>query len=732
MKNSLKEKLKKFFIYFLGAFFISIFLISTYIYFPQTFKVFDNKITDLMFSFRGEIKGGKQIVIVDIDEKSLDALGQWPWSRDIMANLIEKCSINGAGIIGLDIVFAEFDRTSPSVLAEKLNLPQNLKLDNYDALFAQTISKTPVILGYQFEMVEKPFLKKEPPIIPAIFIEKNKEDDFDLVLNAKGVILNNPLIQKAGYSSGFFNNIPDESGITRSVPLIIRYENQLYPSLVLEMIRAANNIQKVTVNYNHLGVESIGLGDFFIPTDKNGRLLINFRGKEKSFKYISAIDILEDKIAPNELAGKILFIGTSAAGLFDLRATPFETVFPGVEIHANAMDNILNGEYITSPYWVEGANILSVILIAFFVALIVYFSPLAFIPFAFVVLFLGIGFLNYYILFTHHISLNTFLSFVALMLSFSFSMLINYFYESKQKELIKQKFSSKVSKSVMEDILKSGENDILSAKDRVVTVFFSDIRGFTSISEEMANPRALIEYLNRYLNPVTDIIIKNGGTIDKYIGDAVMAYWNAPADLLNHQDKAIKASLEQFVFLKQINPILEEEKLPKIDIGIGINTGNVTVGEMGSIERSDYTIIGDAVNLGSRLESLCKTYGAKLIISEFTKNGLKEEYILRNLDLVRVKGKSEAIEIFELIDYKTNPILIDDLQKTLTEINLFNSAISHYRKSEFQIALDIFKEIEVTFNPINTTIYQIYIKRCEYFIENPPIDFDGIFTHRLK
>lgn len=730
MKKKFNESWRKILIYIWGALFVCISMIAFYIFIPNSFKSFDNQIVDYMFTLRGEIKGSPNIAIIDIDEKSIAALGQWPWSRDIVASLVDKTTALGAGIIGFDIVFAELDRTSPSTIFAKHNLVTKEKPQNYDAILANSIANAPVILGYQFEMVSKPFLKKEAPAVPAVFIEKNKQDGY--VLEAFGTILNNEILQPAGYSSGFFNNIPDESGITRSVPMIIKYDNQIYPSLALEMIRAANDIKKVVVNYNELGVENIQLGDFFIPTDRYGRLMINFRGKEKSYEYISALDIIEGKVKKEQIEGKIFLVGTSAAGLFDLRATPFESIFPGVEIHANAIDNILTGDYLTSPAWVDGANITNIILITFLATFAVYFSTIYLIPLFFTFMFGLIVFANYYLLFQYHISINTFFPIITLVLSFVVALLINYFFETKQKELIKQKFSSKVSKAVMEDILKNPDNEILSAQDKEVTIFFSDVRGFTTISEAMPSPRALIDYLNTYLTPITDIIINNEGTIDKYIGDAVMAYWNAPADVANHQDKAIKASLEQFVFLQTLNTKLTAQNLPIIEIGIGLNTGSVTVGEMGSASRSDYTVIGDAINLGSRLESLCKTYGAKIIISEFTKIGLTDTYIIRCLDLVRVKGKNEPVEIFEVLDFAHTPLLYSNIQTIQDEVLAFNEAITMYRKSNFSEAKEQFEAILNQFDVSNPTIYQMYIQRCDTYIQTPPADFDGVFTHTSK
>ena len=677
-----------------------------------------------MFILRGEIPQNNSVVIVDIDEKSLKQIGQWPWSRDVLSTLLENLTKAGVGIIGLDIVFAEEDRTSPHKILKKLNIEQE-NVPNYDEEFALTVSNTPTILGYQFQLSQTDFLESKAPSIPAIFIEKNKALEEEFVIVGKGTILNIPLVQDNAYSSGFFNNVPDESGIIRSVPLIIRYNEQLYPSLAFELIRAALDVNKVVVNYNTLGVENIVLGDITIPTDRYGRIVVNYRGKEKTFDYISATDIINNRFEASQIEGKVVLIGTSAAGLYDLRATPFESVFPGVEVHANVIDNILQGDFLQKPSWAEGANIIHMVILALLVFAVINYLNIYLIPIAFLA-FLGLDLCAvYYYLFNEGIILNIFFPMLTIAAATVLAILVNYLFEIRQSNVIKNKFASKVSSKVMEDLLKN-EGNTLHGESKEVTVFFSDVRGFTNISEAMPNAKALIDYLNEYMEPMSEIIMKNEGTIDKFIGDAIMAYWNAPSDVENHQDKSLKASLEQLEHLKVLNKKLIKENKPLIDIGIGLNCGIAVVGEMGSSGRSDYTVIGDPINLGARLESLCKFYGSKLNISSFMKESLKEKYVFRFLDLVKVKGKTQPVEIWQVHDFGEAAGALKE------ELDLYHKAIELYKNQEFKEALVLFQTLEKNEEKTNKNINEIYIKRCEHYIEMPPVEFDGVFEHTTK
>ena len=696
---------------------------------------------------RGKIPTTDNIVIVDIDEKSLYHFGQWPWSRNIMAKIIQNLTDAGVAAIGLDIVFAERDRTSPSIIFKKFHLNVNNAPD-YDKIFIETIKNSPSILGYEFQLENSNFLREGDINIPAIIIEKHKPKNLNPFITAKGVVLNFKELQDAAYSSGFFNSIPDEDGIIRKVPLLIRYKGQLYPSLSLELLRALIGSDTIIVNYSDLGIMNLQIGDFKIPTDRLGRFIINFRGPKKSFKYLSAVDIYNNNFDKNLLKNKIVLIGTTSAGLFDLKSTPFESVFPGVEVHANIIDNILQGDFLTYPYWIDTANLVILFILIFTTIYLLGYSPFWISPVILLTITNLFLFTAYYLLFTKGIIIDIFLPLLAIFISALFAIFLDYILEIKQEDLIKAKFASKVSKEVMEDILKHLDENTLAAKKREITILFSDIRNFTKISETLKDAKLVIEFLNRYMNPMTNIIIDYHGTVDKYIGDAIMAYWNAPREVENHTVLAVESSLKQLYKVKELNEEFkkdkkfqhlakkfEEYKLPVLDIGIGLNRGEAVVGEMGSTKRSDYTAIGDSVNLASRLESLCKYYNSKLNISNFVKEKLDEEkYIFRFLDLVTVKGKNEPVEIWQIIDYNTEYLNLIDMERevVLKELKEYHKAIKLYKKAKFKEALKIFEELNRNPNKTNNKIYDIYIERCSEYIKNPPKNFNGVFVHTTK
>ena len=582
---------------------------------------------------------------------------------------------------------------------------------------------TPTILGYVFELEDKPHIAKTEPNIPGSI--SGKFNDFSI--NAYGTILNTPQIQENGYSSGFFNNIPDNSGIIRSVPLIISYNKDTYTSLSLEIMRLITQTESIYVDANEEdGIQNIILNDITIPTDRHGRIMVNFRGGSKTFEYYSALDIYNNTIPKEKLQDKIVLIGTSAIGLLDLRAISFDSVYPGVEVHANVIDNIIQGDFISRDVFLDIFEEYAIYILSFLIIFLIKYTPFWMNPVISLVFFAILMITAYWCLFDLGIIINIIFPLLTILLCTIIATLLDFFYEIKQEEAIKKKFAAKVSPEVMNNLLKNIDNNDFQAMEKEVTVFFSDVRGFTNISEQMATAKDLIEYLNEYMEPMSNIITKYEGTIDKYIGDAIMAYWNAPADVQNHADKAVKASLEQIEHLTELNDYLSKNKKPLIDIGIGLNTGPAVVGEMGSTGRSDYTVIGDAINLGARLESLCKYYNSKLNISNFTKEKLEEEYNFRFLDLVTVKGKKEAIEIWQVISQGE---LNSEIKE---ELEIYNKAISLYKNSDFVEALELFKIGEENENRSNKRINSIYIERCEYYIQNPPIDFNGVYEHQTK
>jgi len=701
-----------------AAFFLSSVLTFAYLFLPSTFFSLDNRLRDFMFVLRGELPKTNNIVIVDIDDKSLNKYGQWPWGRDLVSKLLENLTTSSPGIIGLDIVFSEADRTSPHLFKTKFPA-LSLKLENYDALLAKTFRKSPIVGGYIFTFNSER-KDNEAPMIPAIIIQKGLTKTQSM-LTPDNVILNTPPLQDALYSSGFFNMIPDANGMIRRVPLIMKYDHTFFTSLSFEMVRIYSNENRVDILGDTIGLDKISYGKQTIPVDQAGQLFVNFRGGKHHFKYISAADILENKILPSEIKNKFVLVGTSALGLYDLRAIAFDSNIPGIEIHANVIDNLLTGDYLYQPSNHILYNIFILWILIF--TLMYIFSQIRswlIVPFSFI-LFYGIGYLFFTLLFDYGLVLNLLFPLLAFLVTLIISIAIDYIISFKQKEEAKKILGKKVSTSVMNHLIKHSDEDLVSPKEVESTVFFSDIQGFTSISESIESPDKLIQMLNTYMTPMVESIIKHNGTIDKFIGDAIMAYWNAPLEVKNHADQALQSAIEQIESLSSINAIIHKDYDVTINIGIGLHTGLVTAGDMGAKGRSDYTVIGDNVNLASRLEGLTRYYDVQILISDATYKALSKKYDIRPLDIVKVKGKNEAVEIYE--------VLCNSKEISQEERTLYLETINDYRIGKLIQAHKNFLYLDKRFPSV---LYKQYIKRCNYFLDNPHIPFTPILKMTTK
>ncbi len=701
---------------------ISIVIITVFglmaLYNPTSINKINNTLIDTAFVLHKPKDADKRILIVDIDEKSLKALGQWPWSRNKIAKILTNLTNAGASIIGLDIVFAEKDNTSPINIAKELNISID-KLADYDKILAKTLTKTPTITGFIFDLKNKN--TNQAPNSNAIYIQRGK-DEKNWLLQAKGVTPNIPIIQSSAFSSGSFNTIPDDDGIVRRVPLLFSYENSIYPSLSFEMVRALLGSRRVDIFYDENGVKEIDVGGLKIPSDRYGRLYVNYHGGAKSYQYLSAVDIYNNSFDHNKVKNNIIIIGTSAVGLLDLRSTPFSNAYPGVEVHANVIDDIINQDFIQVPSDLIARTLSMIIFSVISTTLIIMFSSPV------VSFFLSIGFLAlletflYQTLFKEHMLLNFAYPLLTTLSTIFILSFVKIYKEHKQKEIISDKFAKKVSPQVAAQLLKNPE-DIFTTSQEEITIFFSDIRNFTTISESFEDPKILINYLNTYMSPMSEIIIKQEGTIDKYIGDAIMAYWNAPLRIKNHADKAVSAAIQQIEELKNLNLTLQKNNYPPIDIGIGIHTGEAIVGEMGSQGRSDYTVIGDSINLGSRIEGLCKTYGAKILISKDTKDLLQQKYRIREVDLVQVKGKNHAVKIYEVLGFGD----FEGKEKELHKQYLYAKRL--YNEARFKESLSLFEQLN---KKSPHTLYGLYIQRCKSYQNKKIKDFDGIHRFTTK
>ena len=733
--------MKKFLLLFGTSCIITATFVFIYITKYDSVAIYEGQMVSAMFQMRGQKPASEMIEIIDIDDKSLHTLGQWPWSRNKIAKIVDNLVASGVGIIGFDIVFASKDNSSPKKIIQDLKLDvtyleqmmqtlsgKSAKILDYDEEFGKSLQKAPAILGYIFNFDNKFTLNNHTPQNKAIIVQKyvnNVQKGIPYSLDAKDAVLNTPIVQRSAYSSGFLNTFPDKDGIVRSIPLIIKYQDVIYPSLALEMIRAISGVKKISITYNSLGVDNIQVGNIKIPTDRLGRMIINYAGAQHSYKYISALDIYNNNFNKEDIKGKIVLIGTSAPGLMDLRSTPFDEAYPGVEVHANALDNIINSNFISSPSYKEGIDIVSIVLGSLLVAFVLYFFRPSIALVLSVALVVGFVYLDYYLLFYKGIMLggNITLTSMSFIILYSFGM--NYFIESKQKTFIKEKFANKVSADVVDDLLTNKNAKMLEPKQELISIFFSDIRGFTTISETFKEPKDLIDFLNLYMNPMVEVILKQKGVVDKFIGDAIMAYWNAPNKIKNHQDKALSCALEQIILLKELNEVFKKTQKPQIKIGIGLHSGIATIGEMGSDGRSDYTIIGDNVNLASRIEGLTKFYGAQILISNDFKQELRGKYYFRHCDRVRVKGKNEAVELYEVFITKSE---YDEYEKT--QKAKYEKAVELYYLAKFSEAKRIFTKLNKD-NP--HILYEMYANRCATLIKTPPkMPFNGIYTATSK
>jgi adenylate cyclase len=688
------------------------------------------------------------VVIVDIDETSLAKVGRFPWKRDKLAtlvdNLFDHYQIN---TLGFDIVFAEKDESSGLQAFEGLaqnELRQNREFLqtlerikpslNYDRLFADSMRNRNIVLGYYFKSnLQEGEQEKTGQLPPAI----TKMDDIwnkRLPINkAIGYGANLAQLQKAAPSGGYFDNpFVDSDGVFRRVPLIQNYKGYLYSSLALATTRAATGNPGLELlvesdgtqsAQDYYALESMKLGNYTIPVDHNGAVYVPYRGKLGSFPYVSAYKILDKSADLSILKNKIVLLGTSAPGLLDLRSTPVQNVYPGVEVHANIISGILNQTIKHKPAWVIGYEFVLLLIVAIAVALVLTFLSPTFAALSS----LGITVL---VLFgtmwawSNNLILPLASPLLLISLLFTVHMTYGFFIESRGKRQLAQTFGQYIPPELVDEMVHTSSEFSMEGESREMTVLFSDVRGFTTISEGL-DPKQLTQLMNALLTPMTRVIHKNRGTIDKYMGDAIMAFWGAPLNDPEHARHALYAAFDMMKELTIMQQDFKDKGWPPVNIGIGLNTGVMNVGNMGSEFRVAYTVLGDAVNLGSRLEGLTKAYGVDIIVSETTRDAV-DEFIFRELDLVRVKGKNKPVAIFEPVGHK------NDVSKQLTsELTSYKQALLAFRKQDWDNAEMMF--FNLTRSYPERLLYQEYLNRVTNYRQNPPGDnWDGVYTHTSK
>ena len=681
----------------------------------------------------------RPVVIVDIDESSLSAFGQWPWPRTILADLLTRLYEWQAAAIAFDVIFPEPDRSSLNEAVKHfrdldddtrgrlLHLPSN------DEVFAQAIGRGNVVLGQAGINAFHPRSLEKPPETGFATVGP---DPSPYLIAFPYILRNLPKLEQAAVGHGLISIRTERDGMVRRVPIVMQAEDKIVPALTLDLLRVATGSSTIMIRTDKSGIQSVAVPGLELPTDRNGRIWVYFGPHDKA-KFVSAKDVVEGNVAPEIFAGKLVLVGTSAIGLLDVKTTPVLSAMPGVEVHAQLLEAALTNSLLVAPSYaivVEmiGALIGGVVLalLAPAASVLMLFASAALAAGAFVAA-SWILFSRYQMLFDATFPL------IATLSVYMSMVLMGYFREQLDRRRIRSAFAQYLSPTLVEQLANSPQRLVLGGEERVITVLFSDVRGFTTIAETYKdNPHGLTTLMNRFLTPLTNAIMARNGTIDKYMGDAVMAFWNAPLDDPAHESDACHAALDMLERVDALNQEREREastsgtRFVPIKIGIGINTGRCTVGNMGSDLRFQYTVMGDSVNLASRLEGQTKAYGLPILIGSRTAAAVAEQFALLEIDSIRVKGKTEAEVIYAIVgraDVAASPEF-RSLQDHWAMLRVC------YRKQDWTGALKMIDLCRCECERLGLVglidAYADRIRRLEQ--RSPTPEWDGVFTAETK
>lgn len=689
----------------------------------------------------------QRIAIIDIDVKSLAEIGRFPWSRHIVADLVTKLTDHyHVKAIGFDVQFSEPDTSSGYNTLASLaktdfkHIPSfEKKLESlkpaldYDALFAKALKDKPVVLGYSLSEKIKKGALPEPA-----FNVSDLGGRHLFAKQANGYEANIPLLQNAARSAGFFNEEVDADGRLRSSPLILKLGDGFYESLGLATVKVALGATTIRpefisdADHDYGVLEALVLNtkprETRIPVEDLMKVQIDYRGtggpNGGGFRYVSAADVLHERAPINDLAQRIVLIGTTAPGLNDLRDTPINHVFPGVEAHANIIASILDGHFKQSPDYSTAFNLLQVLLMGGLLLIgLPLLKPLSSILYT-LVLVTAVVWFNFWAYREQGLIFPMATALLLIFALFLFNLAWGYWFEFRQGRAMTNLFGEYVAPELVEVMADDPARYSMEGEKRELTILFADVRGFTTISEKL-EANELREYINLYLTSVSQDIQKNRGTLDKYIGDCVMAFWGAPVKLPDHASRAVATALSMQRSAQKLDDAFIARGWPSLKIGVGLNTGEVRVGDMGSKVRRAYTVMGDPVNVASRLEGITKEYGVGVVVGELTKNAAPE-FTYRELDRVRVKGKNEPIVIFEPIGLTST---LDEA--THKELAMWHAALALYRQQQWDESESIIRSLHSA-NP-EFYLYTLTLSNIERYRNNPPTpEWDGVTTYTTK
>lgn len=678
----------------------------------------------------------ERLVIVTIDEKSLQAEGRWPWPRQRLGALVEGLFARGAVVVGFDMMFSERELGPARALVEDLrrrkqgdmSLHRRLAAlaaeNDPDAAFARSFAAGDVVLGYTFHNDPVSSAGRLPPPLMRLPGELRELAVFTMPRYTANI----ESLQQAGAREGFVTTAPDADGILRRSPLLIRHGDALYGSLALEMARLYLLLDDIRLEHARVGehrvLEGVRLGKLLIPTDAAGRVIVPYGGASPRFRYISASDVLNGAVEEGALEGKMVLVGATALGLSDLVATPVQNIYPGVEVHATLITAILDERFPCEPLWMHGANLTVLILAGGALALALPWLGAAWLLTVFALTTGALVYANLWLWREHGLVLNLASPVLLAMLLAGLNLAYGFMREARQRGQLKEMFGQYVPPVLVERMMREPGRWSTAGESRDMTVLFADVRDFTSLSEELT-PNALKQLLNQFFTAMTRIIFDRHGTVDKFVGDMIMAFWGAPLADENHAQHATESALDMVAALQTLNPRLAAQGLPPVRIGIGVNTGVMNVGDMGSEYRRAYTVIGDAVNLGSRIEGLTKYYGAEVVIGESTQRRL-QGIVCRKLDRVRVKGKHAAVEVYQPLCRRA-----DASAESMEELQRYERALHHYWRQEWDEAHALCAALHARHPGVR--IYALYLERIADMRQRQlPPDWDGVYERRSK
>lgn len=713
-------------------------------------ELMELKTVDLRFVGRKGMAQNSNVVLAVIDEKSVDHEGKWVWPRSKIADLVTRLSDAGAKVISFDIVMSEPDEKSAAKTIEDIErnlsglneesrayLAELKRQSDNDRMLAEAIrnAKAKVVLGYFFQM-EKEHAGDFDEALVEQQVESIQPSRYDLIRYQSGTALdvpvfealvangNIPSIASSTGHSGFFNMFPDVDGVVRWIPAVIKFREEMYAPLSLMTLSAFLDapLSPVVADY---GFEKVQISDIAIPTDEFGRIMINYRGDTKTFKHISITDILNGRVPAQEFRDKIVMVGATAVGIYDMRVTPFSSVFPGIEIHANIVDSVLSRDFLFQPGWAAVFDIAVIIVAGLLLGVVL--PRVSVFPGILTVglMFVGHIFFCRYIFTSRGWILNLVYPLLVIICVYITLTAYKYLAESRQKRFIRSAFSTYLAPTVVKKLIESPDGLVLGGEERDITAFFSDVQGFTSISEKLT-PAELVELLNEFLTEMTDIILAYEGTVDKFEGDAIIAFFGAPNELENQAETAALTCIRMQKRLRELREKWKSEDRPELKMRIGLCTGPAVVGNMGSRNRMDYTMMGDTVNTAARLEGVNKIYGIYTLVCENTFQKASNRVAGREIDAINVVGKNEPVVVYQLLG------LPEDLNENiLNTIQHYAKGLRLYRQAHWDQAIEAFTSA-LRITPDDGPSLAM-IERCrEYRISPPPEGWNGSYTMKTK